>query len=164
MSSSPSKRSGNARAGNSAPQAIRILSEHLKLKTHERLELINITEEIAELVSRSGIRDGIVTINSLHTTLALFINEFQDALLHDIRTLLESVVRRESPWRHNDPAYSDCDRKNADSHLRALFLGHNLCLQIKQFKLLLGQFQSIILAELDGPRERELEVQFFGVG
>lgn len=146
-----------------APSTVRILTEHLKLKTSERLELINITDRIAELVTRSGVRDGIVTINSLHTTLAIFINEFQDALLHDIRTLLESVVRREHPWRHNDPAYSDCDRKNADSHLRALFLGHNLCLQIKQFKLLMGQFQAIILAELDGPRERELEVQFFGL-
>lgn len=162
MSTSPTTKRTKAEAQAVEPSSVRILSEHLTVETHERVELINLTERVAELVSRSGIRDGIVTISSLHTTLALFINEFQDALLHDIRTFLEVLVRRENPWRHNDPAYSDCDRHNADSHLRALVLGHNLCLQIKQFKLLVGQFQAIILAELDGPRQRELEVQFFG--
>lgn len=162
MSTSPTTKRTKAEAQAVEPSSVRILSEHLTVETHERVELIDLTERVAELVSRSGIRDGIVTISSLHTTLALFINEFQDALLHDIRTFLEVLVRRENPWRHNDPAYSDCDRHNADSHLRALVLGHNLCLQIKQFKLLVGQFQAIILAELDGPRQRELEVQFFG--
>lgn len=163
MSTTPATKRKNPQVETVEASKVRILSEHLMVETHERLELINLTERIAELVSRSGIRDGIVTVSSLHTTLALFINEFQDALLHDVRTFLESLVRRENPWRHNDPAYSDCDRHNADSHLRALVLGHNLCLQIKQFKLLVGQFQAIILAELDGPRQRELEVQFFGI-
>lgn len=163
MSAPPATKTENPQVETVETSKVRILSEHLLVETHERLELINLTERIAELVSRSGIRDGIVTVSSLHTTLALFINEFQDALLHDVRTFLESLVRRENPWRHNDPAYSDCDRHNADSHLRALVLGHNLCLQIKQFKLLVGQFQAIILAELDGPRQRELEVQFFGI-
>lgn len=163
MSTTPATKRKNPQVETVETSKVRILSEHLTVETHERLELINVTERIAELVSRSGIRDGIVTVSSLHTTLALFINEFQDALLHDVRTFLESLVRRENPWRHNDPAYSDCDRHNADSHLRALVLGHNLCLQIKQFKLLVGQFQAIILAELDGPRQRELEVQFFGI-
>lgn len=163
MSTTPATKRKNPQVETVEASKVRILREHLTVETHERLELINLTERIAELVSRSGIRDGIVTVSSLHTTLALFINEFQDALLHDVRTFLESLVRRENPWRHNDPAYSDCDRHNADSHLRALVLGHNLCLQIKQFKLLVGQFQAIILAELDGPRQRELEVQFFGI-
>ena len=163
MSATPTTKTKNSQVETAEASKVRILSEHLTVETHERLELINLTDRIAELVSRSGIRDGIVTVSSLHTTLALFINEFQDALLHDVRTFLESLVRRENPWRHNDPAYSDCDRHNADSHLRALVLGHNLCLQIKQFKLLVGQFQAIILAELDGPRQRELEVQFFGM-
>lgn len=163
MSATPTTKTKNSQVETVEASKVRILSQHLTVETHERLELINLTDRIAELVSRSGIRDGIVTVSSLHTTLALFINEFQDALLHDVRTFLESLVRRENPWRHNDPAYSDCDRHNADSHLRALVLGHNLCLQIKQFKLLVGQFQAIILAELDGPRQRELEVQFFGM-
>ena len=101
-------------------------------------------------------------VTSLHTTLALFINEYQAALLEDIRTFLEESVVRERYYKHNDPAHSDCDRSNADAHLRALLLGHHLVLPIRNGELLLGAFQSVILAELDGPRERALQVQILG--
>ncbi len=145
------------------PQSgLRVSSETLTVQTRERLELINITDQVAAHVRRSGIRQGIALINSLHTTLALFINEFQQALLDDMRTFLEQVVTRSSYYRHNDPQFSDCDRQNADSHLRAMLLGHNLCLQVNNGELVLGTFQSVILAELDGPRERALQLQIFG--
>lgn len=143
--------------------AMRITSETLNVQTHARVELINITDTVAERVRQSGIQYGIALINSLHTTLALFINEFQEALLSDIRTFLEQVVVRRDSWRHNDPEFSDCDRRNADSHLRAMLLGHNLCLQVADGELVLGTFQSVILAELDGPRDRSLQLQILGV-
>ncbi len=146
------------------PAAMRITSETLTVQTHARIELINITDTVAEHVRQSGIRYGIALINSLHTTLALFINEFQEALLSDIRTFLEQVVVRGDYWRHNDPEFSDCGRRNADSHLRAMLLGHNLCLQVANGELVLGSFQSIILAELDGPCHRALQLQVLGSG
>lgn len=146
-----------------APAPMRITSETLTVQTHARVELIDITDTVAEHVRQSGIRYGIALINSLHTTLALFINEFQEALLSDIRTFLEQVVVRRDSWRHNDPEFSDCDRRNADSHLRAMLLGHNLCLQVANGELVLGTFQSVILAELDGPRDRSLQLQILGV-
>ena len=65
-------------------------------------------------------------------------------------------------WKHNDPRFSDCDRSNADAHLRALLLGHNLVLPIENGELRLGRFQSLILAELDGPRRRSLQLQILG--
>ena len=145
-----------------ATPTMRLSTETLTVKTHERLELINITEQITVRVRQSGIRNGIALINSLHTTLALFINEFQQALLDDIRTFLEQVIARGNYYRHNDPKYSDCDRQNADSHLRALLLGHNLCLQVANGELVMGPFQSVILAELDGPRDRALQLQILG--
>src|SRR5579862_8925405 len=85
--------------------------------TNDRLQLLNITERVNEIVRKSGVRDGIVHLQSLHTTSAVFINEWQDALLHDVRTFFEQVVQREQYYRHNDPEYSDCERKNADSHM-----------------------------------------------
>lgn len=145
-----------------SPALIRVSSETLTVQTHERLELINITDQIAAQVRQSGIRHGIALINSLHTTLALFINEFQQALLDDIRTFLEQMVERGTYYRHNDPKFSDCDRHNADSHLRAMLLGHNLCLQVANGELVLGTFQAVILAELDGPRDRALQLQILG--
>ena len=109
------------------------------------------------LVGRLGIREGIVNVFSMHTTCSVFINEIQTALLADIRAFLETRRRSATaPWRHNDPAYSDCDRENADSHLRAIVLGHSLSLQVSGGEVVLGQWQRILMAELDGPRSRTL--------
>jgi secondary thiamine-phosphate synthase enzyme len=131
--------------------------------TSDRTQLINITDRINEIVRKSGIRDGIVHLQSLHTTTAVFLNEWQDALLHDVKTFLEDVVVRETAWRHNDPEHSDCERKNADSHLRGMMMGQTLCLQVRNSAVLLGTWQSIILAEFDGPRSRSMSVQVSGI-
>ena len=84
----------------------------------------------------------------------MFINEFQTALLADIKRFLEQMVARDAEWMHNDPDHSDCDRMNADSHLRAMLLGHSLTLQVSGGEVVLGQWQRILMAELDGPRAR----------
>jgi secondary thiamine-phosphate synthase enzyme len=131
--------------------------------TSDRMQLINVTDRINEIVRKSGIRDGIVHLQSLHTTTAVFINEWQDALLHDVRHFLEDLINREHEWRHNDPNYSDCERKNADSHLRGMIMGQTLSLQVRNSCVLLGTWQSIILAEFDGPRSRSVSIQVSGV-
>jgi secondary thiamine-phosphate synthase enzyme len=140
-----------------------IRSETLKIVTRERVELLDITPRVAEFVRDSDVRNGIATVNSRHTTLALFVNEFQEALLDDVRAFLEQLVSRNNHWKHNDPRFSDCERANADGHLRAMLLGHGLTLPVREQELVLGAFQAIILAELDGPRERTLEVQVLGL-
>jgi secondary thiamine-phosphate synthase enzyme len=131
--------------------------------TNDRMQLLNITERINEIVRKSGIRDGLVHLQSLHTTSAIFINEWQDALLHDVRAFFDQVVQREQYYRHNDPQFSDCERKNADSHMRGMLMGQTLCLQVRNASVLLGTWQSIIFAEFDGPRSRSLAVQVSGV-
>lgn len=131
--------------------------------TSERTQLIDVTERINEIVRKSGIRNGMVHLQSLHTTTAVFINEWQDALLHDVRKFLEDLVKRGDYWRHNDPAFSDCERQNADSHLRGMIMGQTLCLQVRNSAVLLGSWQSIILAEFDGPRSRSMSVQVSGI-
>src|SRR6202158_702777 len=131
--------------------------------TNDRMQLLNITERINEIVRKSGVRDGLVHLQSLHTTSAVFINEWQDALVHDVKTFFEEVVLREQYYRHNDPEHSDCERKNADSHLRGMLMGQTLCLQVRNASVLLGTWQSIIFAEFDGPRSRSLAVQVSGV-
>ena len=73
----------------------------LSVTTQERVELLDITGRVADMVGRSHIRDGIALVSSMHTTLALFINEFQDALLDDIQRFLEQLVGRSTYWKHN---------------------------------------------------------------
>ena len=131
--------------------------------TSDRMQLLNITERVNDIVRKSGIRDGLVHLQSLHTTTAVFINEWQDALLQDVRAFFEQVVDGNRYYRHNDPEHSDCERANADSHLRGMLMGQTLCLQVRNAKVLLGTWQSIILAEFDGPRSRSLAVQVSGV-
>ncbi len=143
--------------------ALQLYLETIIYKTRERLELINITRDLNQIVRKHGLKAGFVIVQSLHTTTAVFINEFQQALLDDIKAFLEKLVGRIEYWRHNDPKLSECERKNADSHLRAMLLGHTLSLPVRNGSLALGTWQSIILAELDGPRERAIQVQVLGV-
>jgi secondary thiamine-phosphate synthase enzyme len=143
--------------------ALQLYLETIIYKTRERLELINITRDLNEIVRKHGLKAGFVIVQSLHTTTAVFINEFQQALLDDIKAFLEKLVGRIEYWRHNDPRLSECDRKNADSHLRAMVLGHTISLPVRNGALALGNWQSVILAELDGPRERAVQIQVLGV-
>lgn len=131
----------------------------ITLRTNTRLELINLTEQVQDAVKSAQVQDGLVLVSSLHTTLALMVNEWQEALLEDIRTMLGTVIPAEKEYRHNDPRFSDCDRKNAHSHLQATLLGHSLSFGVVGGRLMMGQFQAVIAAELDGPRERQVTVQ-----
>ena len=141
-----------------------IHGETLIISTDERIEVVDLTDRVMTLVRHLKIREGLVSLWSLHTTCTVFINEFQSALLSDIRRFLEQMVARDEEWLHNNPNHSDCDRMNADAHLRALLLGHSLTLQVSGGEVVLGQWQRVLMAELDGPRARTLRVQAWGVG
>ena len=142
---------------------LHVHSESFVIVTTERLELHDLTDRVMESVRKLHITEGTVNLFSTHTTCTVFINEVQQALMSDMKKFLEHVVDSADAWLHNDPQFSDCDRGNADSHLRALLLGHSLTLQISGGEVVLGQWQRILLAELDGPRTRTLRLQVMGV-
>jgi secondary thiamine-phosphate synthase enzyme len=91
------------------------------------------------------------------------VNEFQPALLDDIGDFLKRIVDDGISYKHNSPEWSDCDRNNATSHLRSLLFKNSVMLPVIDGKPVLGQYQSVIVAELDGPRERTVKIQFLGV-
>lgn len=140
-----------------------VSAETLTVQTDRRVELVDLTERVMAYARGTGVREGLVNVWSMHTTCSVFINEAQSALHSDIQHLLEQVVARDAEWKHNDPEHSDCDRFNADSHLRAMLLGHSLTLQLNGGEVVLGQWQRILMAELDGPRARTLRVQVMGI-
>jgi secondary thiamine-phosphate synthase enzyme len=141
----------------------RVVGTVTKVQTEEREQLYNLTHLVRDFVRSARIRAGSLIITCLHTTSAIFINEWQEALIHDVKAYLANAISRDSYYRHNDPAWSDCDRHNADSHLRTLLLGMSLTLQIADGEVVLGEWQSVILAELDGPRERSIRLQAMGI-
>jgi len=140
-----------------------IHAQTLTVPTADRVQLVDLTDRISAIVHASGVREGLVSLWSLHTTCAVFINENQSALHVDIKQFLEQTVSRQGKWMHNDPEHSDCDRNNADAHLRAILLGHSMTVQISAGELVLGQWQRILTAELDGPRERTFRIQIQGL-
>jgi secondary thiamine-phosphate synthase enzyme len=141
---------------------MKVFSASFTLQTEEGTEVSDITKLVHDAIQKVPVANGIALINALHTTCALFINEFQAALIDDFKKLLERLVPERAGYRHDDPRFSDCERGNGHSHLRAALLGRSLAVGISHGDLVLGRFQSIIFAELDGPRRREITVQVIG--
>ena len=143
--------------------SLKMFSRTLEVVTDSRVEIYNVTERVKELVKSSGVKAGFLVLSTLHTTTAVFVNEFQAALMADVKHFLERIANSEHGYLHNCEDCSDCERKNAEAHIRALVLGHNVTLPIQDGALPLGQWQSILFAELDGPRTRKVTAQVIGV-
>lgn len=141
---------------------MKVFTTSFTLQSEERTEVSDIAKRVQDVIRQFPVNSGIALINTLHTTCALFINEYQAALVEDLKRLVERLVPERNGYRHDDPRYSDCERGNAHSHLRAALLGRNVAVGITDGELALGRFQSIIFAELDGPRTREIAVQVVG--
>jgi secondary thiamine-phosphate synthase enzyme len=141
---------------------MKIFNTSFTLNSEEGTEVTDITKLVREAIQQSPVSAGIALINTLHTTCAVFINEFQSALIDDLKGLVEKVVPERAGYRHDDPRFSDCERGNAHSHLRAALLGRSVALGVNNGDLTLGRFQSVIFAEFDGPRKREISVQVIG--
>jgi len=140
-----------------------VIAETIDVDTTARLEIVDLTDTVMAFARRSGIKEGLLSLWSMHTTCTVFINESQAALEVDIKAFLETMVSRDHYYRHNDPEHSDCDRKNADSHLRAMLLGHSVTMQISGGELVLGRWQRVMCGEMDGPRTRTIRAQVQGL-
>ena len=139
----------------------------IQVETCRSTEFIDLTDQIEASVSDTGIRDGLVNVQSLHTTTAILVNEHEPLLLTDFATLLDRMAPRHAPYRHDDMAartvnIAPGERPNGHAHCRALLLGSSACLNLVGGRLQLGRWQRVFLVELDGPRPREVSVQLLG--
>ena len=128
----------------------------MKIETKKRIELINITDHVNEHVKESNVQQGICVISTRHTTSSIIVNENEAGLRGDILSLLERLVPENAGYSH------DRIDDNAHAHLRAVLLGSSETLQISNSKLILGTWQSIFFAELDGPRTRTVDITVIG--
>lgn len=144
-------------------KTLKVVRKTFTMLSEKRTEVLDITKQIRDLMLAADVKEGILLVNSLHTTCALFVNEFQGALVEDFKAMVDRLVPDSRGYRHDDPRYSDCERGNASSHLRAALLGRSVAVGISAGELALGRFQSILFAELDGPRPRTIDIQIMGV-
>jgi len=147
--------------------ALRVCRDLVRLRTERPLQFVDLTELVEERVRRSGVREGVATVQSRHTSAAVLVNENEPLLLHDFEEALRRWAPADAQYRHNDlkarPGAPPDERPNGHAHARALLLGASVCLNVAEGRLDLGPWQSVFLVELDGPRDRTLSVQVLGV-
>lgn len=144
---------------------MKIISTLIELETGEGISLHDIMPDIKQSVTGSGINNGFVTVTSQHTTTAITINEYEERLLEDVKTFLTRLIPPNDSYLHNDIALRDCpedEPENAHSHLAAMLLGSSEVIALAEGELALGQYQSVMLYELDGPRTRKVSIQIYG--
>lgn len=139
-----------------------ISSNVINIQTEKEVDLIDLTEHVKAIMGELEVSQGYVTVSSRHTTTAIYVNEFESRLLDDIKAFISRLAPKQEKYAHNDIHLRDCPKdepENAHSHLQAMLLGNSETVPIVDGKLSLGKWQSIILAELDGPRRRTVNIQ-----
>jgi secondary thiamine-phosphate synthase enzyme len=153
----------------SAP-GVALQLRRLVLETRENIQFLDITDQVTEVVRSAGLREGVVTIYSRHTTAAVCIQEDEPLLLEDLRDFLHRSAPAHDHYRHNDfrvrtVHMHDDESPNGHAHCLQLMLGTSESVPVFDGELQLGTWQRIFLVELDGPRpRREVLVQALGTG
>jgi secondary thiamine-phosphate synthase enzyme len=142
-------------------------SRLLRLQTRDHIEFVDLTDAVADVVCRSGVRQGLVCVQTLHTTTAVVVNEAEPGLLRDMVELLEQLAPAGRSYRHDDlarrPGVPPDEPANGEAHCRAMLLSASQTLAIQDGRVLLGRWQRIFLVELDGGRPRNVSVTVFGM-
>jgi secondary thiamine-phosphate synthase enzyme len=133
-----------------------VYSRTIRVSTGKNKELVDITADVDKIVSDSEIADGLALVFTVHTTTGLFINERESGLMQDIETVLCDLVPAGRPYLH------DRVDDNSASHIQSTLLAASLTLPVEDGRLSLGTWQSVFLAERDGPRTRRILVKVVG--
>ena len=146
---------------------MRIHHKTFEYHTKDEFHFIDVSDDIRRLVTESGIQNGIVNIQTLHTTAGILLNENEPLLLEDIKQHLEEVVSKNKFYRHDDFSVRNvnvCDDEcaNGHAHCKASHLCATVTINIIQGKMQLGQWQRILFVELDRSRNRKLQVLAMG--
>ncbi len=139
----------------------------IRVATGGAMEFIDLTDRIQSLAAEAGIHAGLVNIQTLHTTTAIVVNEHEPLLLADFGALLGRAAPRDAHYRHDDMDVRTVnlapgERPNGHAHCHALLLGPSALLNFAEGRLQLGRWQRVFLAELDGPRVRDVSVLILG--
>ena len=136
---------------------MKTLTDYLWFNTSARQEFIRITDQVAAIVSRSGVKEGMVLVSAMHITAAVYVNDWEDGLIHDFQVWLEQLAPSGQNYRHHQTG-----EDNADAHLKRTLMGHQVTLPITAGKLDLGPWEQVFYAEFDGQRKKRVVVKVMG--
>ncbi|MDA1185344.1 MAG: secondary thiamine-phosphate synthase enzyme YjbQ [Acidobacteria bacterium] len=132
-------------------------TEYLWFETKQRQEFVRITDEVAAIVENSGVTEGMVLVSAMHITSGVYVNDWEDGLIHDFAIWLEKLAPAGLDYRHHRTG-----EDNADAHLKRTLMGHQVMLPITNGALDLGPWEQVFYAEFDGQRRKRVVVKVMG--
>ena len=132
-------------------------TEYLWFNTRTKRDYINITSKVQEIVTTSGIREGMVLVSAMHITAGVYVNDAEDGLIQDIDEWLEHLAPYRDGYRHHRTGET-----NGDAHLKSLLVHHEVIVPVTSGALDLGPWQQVYYAEFDGMRRKRLVVKVLG--
>jgi secondary thiamine-phosphate synthase enzyme len=132
-------------------------TDYLWFNTRQRQEFVRITDDVAGIVAKSGVQEGMVLVSAMHITSAVYVNDWEDGLIHDFQVWLEKLAPKGRDYRHHQTG-----EDHADAHLKRTLMGHQVMLPITAGKLDLGPWEQVFYAEFDGQRKKRLVVKVMG--
>ena len=132
-------------------------TEYLWFNTKERIEFINITDKVEEIVKKSGVKEGMVLVNAMHITASVYINDAESGLIEDYKEWLKKLVPMNEHYEHNNTG-----EDNAYAHLMRTIMGREVVVAITNGKLDFGPWEQIYYAEFDGQRRKRVLVKVMG--
>jgi len=135
---------------------MKIFTDYLSMTTAQRKELVNITESIAEAVSKSGIKEGFILVSAMHITAGIFVNDEESGLKKDIMAMLERLAPV------GDYEHHKTGEDNGDAHLKRMLVNHQVTLPITKGQLDLGPWEQVFYAEFDGRRKKRIILKALG--
>lgn len=133
-------------------------TEYLYFKIPKRYALVNVTGKVEEVLSRSGIRDGVCFVSTMHITAGIYVNDAESGLLNDISQWLEELAPFGKAYQHHQTG-----EDNGDAHLKSYLTNPSLTAPVSRGRLDLGTWQQIFLAEFDGNREKRMLIKVMGI-
>jgi secondary thiamine-phosphate synthase enzyme len=132
-------------------------TEYLWFNTKQRQEFVRITDEVAAIVKKSGIKEGLALVSAMHITAGVYVNDWEGGLIGDFKTWLEKLAPAGLDYAHHRTG-----EDNADAHLKRTIMGHQVMLPITKGELDLGPWEQVFYAEFDGRRKKRVIVKVMG--
>lgn len=133
-------------------------TDYLWFNTKKKQDIVRITDEVAAIVSKSGVRDGFALVSAMHITAGVYVNDWESGLIADIGEWLETLAPSGLDYRHHQTG-----EDNADAHLKRTIVGHQVVLPITAGALDLGPWEQVFYAEFDGQRRKRVVVKVMGI-
>ncbi len=136
---------------------MKVFTDYLWFNTPQRREMVRITDQVAEIVKRSQVKEGLALVSAMHITSGVYVNDWEEGLIEDFGVWLEKLAPAGLPYHHHETG-----EDNADAHLKRTVMGHQVVLPITAGKLDLGPWEQVFYAEFDGQRRKRVIVKVMG--